>query len=120
MFPHHAYCVQFYTFKFSINASAVYLSLSFLLMFMAFLPYSSYFVYHTNGVLSPSIGMRRNPALIIRLTSLTDKNFERDRHGESKREKGNLRCQIEKLLEFPTTFSLDLNLSLFGTHLEIS
>lgn len=64
--------------------------------------------------------MRRNLALTIRLTSLTDKNFERDRHGESKREKGNLRCQIEKSLEFPTTFSLDLNLSLFGTHLEIS
>lgn len=56
--------------------------------------------------------MRRNPALIIRLTSLTDKNFERDRHGESKREKGTLRCQIEKTLEFPTTFSRDLNLSL--------
>lgn len=65
-----------------------------------------------NGVLSPSIGMRRKPALIIRLTSLTNEKFERDRHGESKREKGNLRCQIEKLLEFPATFSLDLNLSL--------
>lgn len=34
--------VEFYTFKFSINASTVYLSLSFLLIFMAFLSYSSY------------------------------------------------------------------------------